>query len=89
MKIIAITLILIFISTPILALQRDKELHFAAGTLTYSLADIMGFEKPIHVVVAVGIGKELYDSQTNGTVEFEDALATVLGGMFARFTIEF
>lgn len=88
-KIIIITLILILISTPILAFQKDKQLHFAAGSLTYSLADMLEFKKPMLTVIAVGVGKEIYDSQTDGAVELADVLATVLGGIFLKFTIEF
>lgn len=86
-KIIVITLILIMVTTPTLAFEKDKQLHFAAGSITYSLAEMLEFDKPMLTVLAVGIGKEIYDSQTNGTVEIEDALATILGGMFAQFTI--
>jgi len=89
MKVITITLIIILISTPILAFEKDKQLHFAAGSLTYSLAEILEFDKPMLTILAVGIGKEIYDSQTNGTVELEDILATVLGGYFMNFTIKF
>jgi hypothetical protein len=87
MKVITITLIIILISTPILAFEKDKQLHFAAGSLTYSLAEMLEFDKPMLTILAVGIGKEIYDSQTNGTVELKDVLATILGGMFAQFTI--
>jgi hypothetical protein len=89
MKVITITLIIILISTPILAFEKDKQLHFAAGSLTYSLAEMLEFDKPMLTILAVGIGKEIYDSQTNGTVELEDILATVLGGYFMNFTIKF
>jgi hypothetical protein len=89
MKILSIVLIVMLISTPALAFEKDKQLHFAAGSLTYSLSEMLEFDKPMLTVLTVGIGKEIYDSQTNGTVEIEDALATVLGGYCTRFTIEF
>ncbi len=86
-KIIVITLILIMVTTPTLAFEKDKNQHFAAGAITYSIADLIEFEKPMITVIVVGISKEIYDSQTNGTVELKDVLATILGGMFAQFTI--
>ena len=86
-KTIIITLILVMITTPVLAFEKDKNQHFAAGAITYSIADLMKIDKPMLTVIAVGIGKELYDSQTDGTVEIKDALATILGGMLAQFTI--
>jgi hypothetical protein len=61
------------------AVGQDKILHFGAGAITYELTDSMG------MVLLAGVAKELYDSQTGGTVEIEDLIATCLGGMVISF----
>lgn len=78
-------------------IAQDKGLHAAAGFLVgfaSSLAvdhfapDLSPWAKRIVAIVpviAVGIGKELYDSadQEHHSAEWEDAAATIIGGTIA------
>ena len=77
------SLILIFIllfSLTSFAIQKDKVLHFSVGTLIYYYTNNYTQFNPMLAVSIAGVGKELYDSQTNGTVELADILATTFGG---------
>ena len=85
MKIISLTLITILVLTfTTTAIKKDKILHFSAGTLIYYYTDNYTDVNFMLVSIA-GIGKELYDSQTNGTAELADILATVAGGVVISF----
>jgi hypothetical protein len=86
MKIISLTLIIILLfSFTISAIGKDKLLHFSAGTLIYYYTDNYTDVNPMLAVSLAGVGKELYDSQTNGTIEIADVFATVLGGFVISF----
>ena len=62
-------------------IEKDKLLHFVAGSLVYaSTAWFLGYYALVLVVV-VAVGKEVYDHYYNGTVDVYDAVATVLGGV--------
>ena len=61
-------------------IDKDKLLHFVAGSLIYaSTSWFLGYYALVLVVV-VAVGKEVYDHYYNGTVDVWDAVATVLGG---------
>lgn len=63
-------------------LQRDKLLHYAVGTLLYATTYLLVGYWAIVVVIAVAIGKELYDKVSGrGTPEYLDALVTITGGV--------
>jgi|TARA_B110000914_G_scaffold206847_1_gene203020 uncharacterized protein YfiM (DUF2279 family) len=77
--------------------QKDKQLHFTAGTIAGSLGYKWSYDKHknkkkafiagVCSSFAVGLVKELYDSRTGGTVEIGDVAATTLGGLTIGFTI--
>ena len=62
-------------------IKEDKVLHYSVGYITYDLAERAGVKGPIKYVMLVGTTKELYDHYNGGSVEFEDIVATFLGGM--------
>lgn len=65
-----------------LSISQDKKQHFVAGALVYSLIDRSNINfTPMAGVFIVGLGKEVYDHYTNGTVEEKDFQATILGGL--------
>ena len=62
-------------------IPKDKLLHFIMGVLVYqSLVLFVGMYALI-AVIAVGIGKEVYDHYYGGTVDGYDAVATIVGGL--------
>ena len=62
-------------------IEKDKLLHFVAGSLVYaSTSWFLGYYA-LGLVVVVAVGKEVYDNYYNGTVDVWDAVATVLGGV--------
>ena len=77
--------------------QKDKQLHFTAGTIAGGLGYKWSYDKHknkkkafivgVCSSLAVGLVKELYDSRTGGTVEIGDVAATTLGGLAIGFTI--
>ena len=62
-------------------IEKDKLLHFVAGSLVYASSSWLLGYYALALVVAVAIGKEVYDHYYNGTVDVYDAIATVLGGV--------
>ena len=62
----------------------DKLYHWAAG---FAIAVIVCFITPVAAllpVVVAAVGKEIYDYKRKGhTSDWEDAIATVNGGVFA------
>lgn len=70
-------------------IAHDKLLHFAAGTLSGLPAIALGYFVPalapwawaLLLAVAVGVGKEIYDYASGGTVDHMDTVATVAGAM--------
>lgn len=62
-------------------IDKDKLLHFVAGSLIYaSTSWFLGYYA-FGLVVVVAVGKEVYDHYYNGIVDVYDAVATVLGGI--------
>ena len=62
-------------------IEKDKLLHFVAGSLVYaSTSWFLGYYA-LGLVVVIAVGKEVYDNYHNGTVDAWDAVATVLGGV--------
>ena len=85
MKIISLTLITILVLTfTTTAIKKDKILHFSAGTLIFYYTDNCTDVNPMLAVSIAGIGKELYDSQTNGTIEINDISWSKFNKMFSN-----
>lgn len=62
-------------------IPHDKLLHFYYGSLLAAGVNVLaGVAWSMLVVVAVAIGKEVYDKYNKGTVDVWDAVWTVLGG---------
>lgn len=64
---------------------KDKLLHYTVGTLVCSVSYLVIGYYSMLLVVAVGIGKEVYDykHKDKHTPDVYDALATILGGLVA------
>ena len=62
-------------------IEKDKLLHFVAGSLVYASSSWFLGYYALGLVVAVGVGKEIYDHYYNGTVDVLDAVVTILGGV--------
>lgn len=66
----------------ILNLTADKYIHFIAGAGVCTLASFI-FAKPMlgaSIAIASGALKEWYDSRGHGCAEWQDFIATALGG---------
>ncbi len=85
MRIIIMVLIFILLFTAMaLAIEKDKVLHFGAGAATYIIAKQYS-DNPMIFVIAGGLIKELYDSQSNNhKAEVEDLLAVIAGGLLFK-----
>ena len=70
-------------------LERDKQLHLAAGMVCAVVVTLLGFG--IYALLAttiLGVAKEVYDKFTPGrVVDFWDAVATAVPGL--PFTLYF
>lgn len=62
-------------------IDKDKLLHFVAGSLVYASSSWFLGYYALGLVVVVAVGKEVYDNYYNGTMDAWDAVATVLGGV--------
>ena len=64
-------------------IQKDKQLHFAAGLITGYVGEKVFNtpESPIITAFAVGLGKEIYDEISYGGFDDFDLFATTLGGI--------
>ncbi len=64
-------------------IEKDKQLHFAAGLLTGYVGEKLFDtpESPIISAFAVGLGKEIYDEISYGGFDDFDLFATTLGGI--------
>ena len=64
--------------------QKDKQLHFLAGMVIFTL--FVTVLKPIEAFIVAcvfGLGKEVYDSFGFGNTEFLDFIFTVFGAFIA------
>jgi len=81
------------------SIPQDKQLHAAAGAIGYAggyhIAKALDLKHPrlwaLAGVVALGIGKEVYDKRhpSSHTSDHKDALATVAGGIMVSFVYRF
>lgn len=74
----------------LVSIPCDKMMHFIAGMLiTAIVAVIVPRFAPIAMTVAVvaGFAKEIRDEITYGGFDWEDLLATVLGGVVMQIII--
>lgn len=62
-------------------IEKDKLLHFVAGSFVYASSSWFLGYYALALVVAVAVGKEVYDHYYNGTVDVWDAVATIVGGL--------
>ena len=77
--------------------ERDKKLHFAAGSIAgafgYDMSYQMHRNKTKAIITGictsllVGTAKEVYDNSNGGIFDKRDILATGMGGVFVSFTI--
>ena len=78
--------------------EKDKQLHFAAGSIIGTSGYIWSYQKHhdkkramitgVCLAFAAGVIKEMYDGQIKGGyVELEDIAATTLGGITWSLTI--
>lgn len=86
-----ILVFLLFISTANAApIPKDKQLHLAAGAISYSGARLLGFSQGESLALGLlaGIAKEAYDRKHPPHVaEFNDFAATAVGAGLI-FTID-
>lgn len=61
-------------------MSLDKLLHLLAGCTIAGAAHPFGTLAAAIALAVIGIGKEVYDRFTGGTVDVMDAAATVWGG---------
>lgn len=61
----------------------DKCYHLIGGIVLFSLGNFYSATFGLCLVIAMGIGKELYDylNRENHTPDLWDAVATIAGGM--------
>lgn len=76
--------------------QTDKVAHFGVGftasAVTTSLCQRYNIKHPVIIGIGVGtllgIGKEVYDAQTNkGVCDWKDAGATIFGSALGSITV--
>lgn len=66
----------------LLAIPRDKELHFLGGVIVAAFfAIVWGFPLPILAAALAGLIKEAFDKYTTGVVEWSDFFYTCAGGL--------
>ena len=71
-------------------LPYDKALHVLAGVVVFAVAyPIVGWYALLSVIM-IAIAKELYDhSNPNHTVDWKDAMATIIGGLLVAIPLLF
>jgi len=77
--------------------ERDKQLHFAAGSVAGAFGYSWSYQKHHNKTKALitglctslvaGVAKEVYDNYKWGVFDKRDILATGMGGGFVTFTI--
>lgn len=68
-------------------IAKDKQLHALAGAVAGLSAIFIGWWSLV-LVSLLGIGKEIYDAQGNGTPDKFDAVATIVGGACVAVLVE-
>ena len=66
---------------------QDKVLHFIAGFIVGAVGMLLFGGFSVIAVIAVAIGKELYDEFKYGGFDFFDMFATLVGGWVGIITI--
>lgn len=61
-------------------LAKDKILHIKAGFLASLTVIVLTPIVALGVVIAAGVGKEIYDRIVKGRWDFKDIIATMAGG---------
>ena len=62
-------------------IDKDKLLHFVAGSLIYASTAWFLDYYALGLVVVGSVGKEVYDNYYKGTVDALDVVATIVGGL--------
>lgn len=65
----------------LLKIPHDKLLHFAAGVLAYLAFHFINAQVGLIAALFVAVGKEVYDHKQDRKPDFNDALATMFGGI--------
>lgn len=65
----------------LLKIPHDKLLHFSAGVLVYLAFHFIDVQVGLIAALVVAVGKEIYDHKQDRKPDFNDALATMLGGL--------
>lgn len=68
-----------------MTIPHDKALHFIAGILLFAVGNLFSPSLGLFLAILYGIGKEVWDSFGNGTVDVYDALWTFGGGIVGYF----
>jgi len=66
-------------------IPHDKALHFIAGILLFAVGNVFSVSVGLALAFIYAIGKEVWDSFGNGTVDLYDALWTIGGGIVGYF----
>lgn len=74
-------LILLILSTPTIALEKDKQMHIAASTAISSLTYVAteNWKISFGACMAVGVAKEVMDEVRYGGFDTEDIAANAIG----------
>ena len=99
MKKLAVVLFFTLSITNAQEIPKDKQMHFAAGTITGTLGYEYVYSKTgdknqalaagVLTSMIAGIGKEVYDSfQPKNRFDQQDVAATILGGVTVSLTIK-
>jgi uncharacterized protein YfiM (DUF2279 family) len=77
--------------------ERDKRLHFSAGSIAGAFGYDMSYQRYKNKTKAMitgfctsllaGVAKEVFDNARGGVLDKRDILATGMGGLFVTFTI--
>jgi uncharacterized protein YfiM (DUF2279 family) len=97
-KLLIVSAILIVSSASYGQIDKEHQLHFAAGAVTSSATYLYVYHKTkdrkkakiygLASAFVVGLGKELYDEYKYKGYDNKDLIATVLGGVTLTFTID-
>ena len=76
---------------PVLKLEipKDKKGHMIAGMTLMSITKVLEIKNGMTLVLLAGIGKEVYDFYTGGTVETGDVIYTLGGAVLFNIVFEY
>lgn len=62
-------------------MNKDKVYHLVAGLLVSTSALVVGLYLGMVLVISAAISKEVWDYYNSGTVDGNDIVATIVGGL--------